>query len=340
MAQGGNEHRALLRAMYARWLKHRTILEAYRVRPGDRRTTPPPACDVEELFPELSGLFTTTVRLHPRYGDEPPMDASKLGGMFLWPAEEPWPVCSEHAIPLVTVMQLRAADFPEMPFPPGADLFQVLWCPRDHDFPEYQGMDWVDPKFFWRNRQEIAHAREDNPSPQEAYYDYVPFTCRLLPERVIEYPFVGDLPGDLAERIEKWEDQNLVRRKMNVFEHACEYEGELSVAYGTKIGGYPLLKQAAHSGLNCKCGRPMEHLLTIASMEWDGVGDRRWTPVEEQAIFASFRRAYDEWGEEHNTIFGALWNPTGINLGDAGHMQLFVCRHCLDWSIVPIIECQ
>jgi hypothetical protein len=339
MPQRSSQHRERLRTSYAQWLKRRTVLEAYRVKPEARRTTPPPAYDVVGLFPELVGQSATTVRLHPRYGDEPPLHASKLGGTFLWPTEEPWPVCPAHEIPLVSVLQLRADDFPEMPFPPGADLFQMLWCPHEHDdVPECQDkpcpMYWADPRFYWRSCAGIAHARPDNPLPQEAYYEYVPFTCRLLPERAIEYPSVYDLPEGLVERIYEWQDQNLGPDG----KHACDYEGELSVAPGTKIGGYLHWIQFPWVPA-CKCGRPMEHLLTVATVEWDGVGDRRWTPREEQGVFASFPSTWDKWSDRHKEIFSALWNPTGLSLGDGGHMQLFVCRHCGDWPIVPNIEC-
>jgi hypothetical protein len=280
-----------------------------------------------------------TVRLHPRYGDEPPLDASKLGGTFLWPAEEPWPICPAHDIPLVTVLQLRAADFPEMPFPPDADLFQVLWCPREHDdvpkcLRQPCPMYWADPSFFWRNRQEITHPRPDNPPPQDAYYEYVPVACRLLPERVIEYPSVYELPKDLVQRIYQWQGENLDEDGMQ----AWEYERQLSVAPGTKIGGYLEWIQFPWIPA-CQCGRTMEHLLTIATVEWDGIVDRRWTPKEEQEILAAFPGTRDEWDEGHKAIKAALWIPTGLNLGDAGHMQLFVCRHCGDWPIVPSIEC-
>ncbi len=339
MSQCDNEHRDRLRTSYAAWSKHRTILEAYRVRPGDRRTTPPPPCCVSKLFPELAGRAATAVRLHPRYGDEPPADASKLGGTFLWPAGEPWPVCPAHEIPLVTVLQLRAGDFREMPFPDGADLFQMLWCPREHDdVPECREklcpMSWADPRFYWRNSQEIARPRPDNPPPQEAYYEYVPFPCRLLPERVIEFPSVYDLPDDVRRRIFEWEDQHLGPDG----KHVCEYEAELSAAFGTKVGGYIQWIQFPWEPA-CECGRPMEHLLTVASVEWNGVRDRRWTPSEEQEVFAAFPGGFDEWEEWHKAIFGALWNPTGLTLGDAGQMQLFVCRRCDRWPIVANIEC-
>ena len=87
-------------------------------RSGGRRTHA--ACDlyrfkgedVLAVAPELNGLTKVAVRLHPRYSEEPAADRSKLGGHFLWPAAEPWPVCDEHGIPHVPVLQLRSEDAP------------------------------------------------------------------------------------------------------------------------------------------------------------------------------------------------------------------------------------
>lgn len=195
-------------------------------------------------------------------------------------------------------------------------------------------MYWADPRFYWRNRQEITRPRPDNPPPHEPYYEYVPFPCRLLPERVIEFPSVYDLSEDVVQRISQWEDQNRGPDEM----HGCEYEGELSVAIGTKIGGYIHWIQFPWQPA-CECGRPMEHLLTVATVEWDGIIDRRWTPMEEQVILESLPRRWEQMDEESKAIHGALWNPTGLNLGDGGQMALFVCRHCGRWPIVPGIEC-
>src|SRR5436190_1776608 len=75
-----------------------------------RCTTPAPPVNVEAALPCLRGKAKTTVRLHPRPG-EAAVDASKIGGMFLWPKKEPWPVCPIHNnIPYVTALQLRKDD--------------------------------------------------------------------------------------------------------------------------------------------------------------------------------------------------------------------------------------
>jgi hypothetical protein len=57
--------------------------------------TPPPPLDISTVFPELSALAAPTVRLHPRAG-RPGIRASSLGGPLLWPAGEPWPVCTRR----------------------------------------------------------------------------------------------------------------------------------------------------------------------------------------------------------------------------------------------------
>lgn len=58
------------------------------------RTTPKRPLDVEALFPELAAHRGTTTRLHPRPG-RPEVRDSSVGGPLLWPADEPWPVCTE-----------------------------------------------------------------------------------------------------------------------------------------------------------------------------------------------------------------------------------------------------
>lgn len=57
-------------------------------------TTPPRPVDITQHFPELGQHSLTATRLHPRPG--PPTTAdSSIGGPLLWPADEPWPVCTD-----------------------------------------------------------------------------------------------------------------------------------------------------------------------------------------------------------------------------------------------------
>jgi hypothetical protein len=57
------------------------------------RTTPERPVDAEALFPGLAGYRRTGTRLHPRRGTPTSRDSS-VAGPFLWPAGEPWPVCT------------------------------------------------------------------------------------------------------------------------------------------------------------------------------------------------------------------------------------------------------
>ncbi len=134
---------------------------------GPKRTTPPPRVDVREALPELAGRARTTVRLHPRRlakGETRPAGESKLGGTFLWPADEPWPKCTFHEIPWVGVLQLRAADFPELAFRPGTDLLQLLWCPQSGhgDYPS------PEPVLVWRDSTKITRPLAEFPRPHLA----------------------------------------------------------------------------------------------------------------------------------------------------------------------------
>ncbi|MCA9070394.1 MAG: hypothetical protein KDA84_15790, partial [Planctomycetaceae bacterium] len=65
---------------------------------------------------------------HPRPGTAP-RDASKIGGVFLWPRKEPWPTCPEHDdCPFVPALQLCKNDIPRITkFKGNSDLRQVLW---------------------------------------------------------------------------------------------------------------------------------------------------------------------------------------------------------------------
>ncbi|WP_411079292.1 hypothetical protein [Streptomyces sp. cmx-18-6] len=88
------------------------------------RTTPPRPLDVEALFPALAAHRRTATRLHPRHG-APGVGDSSVAGPLLWPADEPWPVCtavhpegSGHSLPEVRLRRrilddARGRDFTE-----------------------------------------------------------------------------------------------------------------------------------------------------------------------------------------------------------------------------------
>ena len=195
-------------------------------------TTPPPMLDVVKDFPELAPFARTTVRLHPRRARDGAVDASKMGGEFLWPADEPWPAYDEMrvdrfvqqllgeggtpgarripegmSIPFAPILQLRAEGFPEMPFPPGADLFQLLWFPYQLEIPEGQKCpdSSLDFRVYWRDAASIAAPRASNPRMvKNSHQGYFAPPCILHPERVVENPNSQDLDPKLERRIDRW----------------------------------------------------------------------------------------------------------------------------------------
>ncbi len=330
------------------------------------RTTPPPPLDVTSVFPELGPLARQAVRLHPRAGAPGPNDSS-LGGPLLWPADQPWPACQEphdrcerfpvppnitswdQAVqwgraagvgvlrqgdgpiyaerwyyqspevpsPMTGVLQLRARDVPELPFPEHTDLFQLLWCPNQHAAPWYGPR----PLTVWRRAAEVTEPLSAPPTPRfdEELFgpDYVPLSCVLHPERVVEYPHRYSLPAELVERIEQWDER-----------HDDLYWAELSTAPGTKVGGHPRWIQEPQWP-QCRCGRRMQHLLTIASDEFGARG--RWLPLEDRddPTIATSRPVL---GQER-------WPPHGLMLGDLGSLYLFTCVVCVERPLAGTMQC-
>ncbi|MFI9269663.1 DUF1963 domain-containing protein [Kitasatospora sp. NPDC052896] len=285
------------------------------------RTTPPRPVDVETLFPEVSPYRRDTVRLHPRAGD-PGVRDSSVGGPLLWPRSQPWPHCHDDhphtafappqpgAIPLVPVLQLFAADVPELPFPAGTDVLQVLWCPFDHE------AGYVPrPERYWRDGSACDGEPGTPPRPIGADDDYLPDPCVLHPERTADYPN-WDLPEEVAEALEERFDRLEE-------ETGWSYWSHLSVADGIKVGGYPTWTQEP-SWPDCPtCGQRMEHLLTVNSAEFDGESWRTWLPVEDIPATGT---VWDLPYQERTRI----QRPPGLMLGDMGGIYLFDCRRCPD----------
>lgn len=295
------------------------------------RTTQPPRFSVPELAPSLVALARETVRLHPRQGAEPAADASKIGGSFVWPADEPWPTCDlphpgwefgasgmtpitkPSGGPYVTVLQLRRDDVPELGFPADADLFQLLWCPNDHE-PLFGPVC----RAYWRRSAAIEPPYANAPRPMVADDDYLPAPCVLHPERVTEYPDPSELPDDAKERIYAWEAESGAQ---------AVYQYELSVADGTKVAGHVGWIQEPEIP-SCPNGHPMEHLLTVASAEFDGGSWPRWLAVEDDG---AWQAPYpDRW---------SVQNAAGLMLGDMGSLYVFICRACEEMPIASVAQC-
>ncbi|WP_416974424.1 DUF1963 domain-containing protein [Streptomyces sp. 4F14] len=223
--------------------------------------------DIAELIPDLAPLALRTTVLLPTAG-EPGVRESSAGGPLLWPAGEPWPYCAERghgippddernpfeAVPMVPVLQLFASDVPELAFPDGADVLQLVWCTLFHaDDPESA----VLPRLYWRNSAEILAGELllDAPAPQKGEYDeeFTPEPCTVTPTPVVEYPNY-DMPKDakpvVYPRIEEVEKQFGV------------YYTDVACALQTKVGGYPAWNQPARWP-SCERGHRMDHLLSV-----------------------------------------------------------------------------
>lgn len=191
--------------------------------------------------------------------------------------------------PMIGVLQVCARDVPELPFPDSTDLFQLLWCPNNHDAPWYGPL----PVAAWRHASSVTRPVSDPPqttfdTPLNAT-SYLPAPCLLRPERLVEYPHPFDLPETLRDRLQAWDSEQDTDRP---------YQRLLSTAPGTKLLGHPHWIQGPHWPV-CVCGRRMTHLVTIASAEY-GDGER--------------------W---HGVPTGS--SPHGIMIGDVGDMYLFTC---------------
>lgn len=282
-------------------------------------TTPPRPVDMEAFLPGIERFRAEAVRLHPRSGS-PGANESSVGGPMLWPEEEPWPHCDDvhpHTrfkphrdgdLPMVPVIQLFAADVPELPFPLGTDVLQVVWCPFDHD------KGYVPrPEIYWRRAFDVVQVLAPPAAPHGACSEYVPSPCTIDPERVVEYPS-WDLPDDALE------DQY---DALNDIEHATgwKYWSHLSVAPGIKVGGYPSWTQDPSWPLCPKCQQQMTHLLTIKSTEFDGESWRTWLPIEDMPSTGNVLGLPYE-------VRTQIQRAHGLMLGDMGGMYLFTCRNC------------
>ncbi|KIQ67319.1 hypothetical protein TR51_04545 [Kitasatospora griseola] len=211
---------------------------------------------------------------------------------------------------MVPVVQLLAADVPELPFPDGADVLQVLWCPFDHE----EGYA-PRPQVYWWDGSRADLEPTDPPRSDGAHHQYLPDPCVLHPERVAEYPS-WDLPEHLHDALEE-------RFEQVEEETGWSYEYHLSVADGTKVGGYPAWSQDPDWPHCPRCERRMDHLLSVDSAEFDGESWRTWLAVEDTpAVGTVWELPY----EERKSIQRAA----DLLLGDLAGLHLFTCTHCPD----------
>lgn len=282
---------------------HLAALAAGKVPPTAHFTTPQRPVNLLNVFPELKPLAKMTVRLHPRYSDEPAADQSKLGGAILWPASEPWPVCEAFKIPYQPVLQLLADDAPnQLQFKPGSDVLQLLWSPREHD-----GLGGPKPVAVWRSRKDVPPPFADPPPTANAFPGYLPVPCRFFPEPLLEFPdWHTAKVTPLREKVEAWIPPG-------GGDPVAEYE-RLSVAPGTKVSGYPKWVNPPNPPACDTCHRGMDFLLTLDTNEWR---EASWIPIEEA---------------NKPELKATSANAAGLTL-TGGSYHLFVCRRCPDWPV-------
>lgn len=297
--------------------------------PSTLRTEPPPL-DVTKRVPSLAPLAKTTTRLHPRRAIDSDRAASKIGGTFLWPRAEPWPRCddprhrtgvggrksvTEGVCPLlVGVVQLNARDFPQVPFPPDADLLQLLWCPTTEDVHDDAELF---PKVFayWRNSKAVSDPIDAHPLPDfmETIYNHYPVSCRFFPEEVREFP----RPAGLRPLPNHEEIHEALTADEEIWD---QYQGDLCACPSTKLGGHPYWIQNDDTP-TCVCGSKMEFLLQLSDWEYTNMDStRRWIPLAD-------RWAVDEW--QTNPAAEAVLRPQQFDFGNEVY-YFFVCSKCPD----------
>jgi hypothetical protein len=232
-----------------------------------------------------------------RFTDEERMALEKVS--FEVPGKPVGPV------PLLPIAQLYRHDIPGW-FAPlrspeeagqsGYDVAQVLWCPFRHA--AHDGGPAV--MVQWREAASVrAVGVPEEPELMEGD-GYLPEPCVLHPEEVVEYPYVGELPRGLYERIGQWEDTTGHR-----------YHYDLSIADGWKVGGWTSWSLTEPHPIRCVCGESMRLLLTVAGSEWTGTGS--WRPLEDEAA-TEFRE------------FPPRSAPTMVTIGRGYRLYVFVCE--------------
>lgn len=319
-------------------------------------------------MPWIGEYRRDAVRLHPRRADHDlPRNASKMGGLFLWPAEEPWPFCGEsdpatfhrptvegfrestkalmsieselglparsaldqeaamrvfeemiaaapdvtesHNLAYAPIVQLRRDEFPELPWPAGKDLFQLLWCPRVHFWGNNStlGGQSSGAKIFWRAEASIPNALTvwESSNQHQSLHE-----CVLNPEDILEYPQACYFDSAIDAWLERAYSELNPTEDSEASRRTWWYSYDIATAPGTKLLGHPQWVQNNETP-TCRCNRPMNLLLTCASQE--DHDSKAWN--------------IEPWRgsiEPHQT-FDQFDNPFGFRWGDWSNAYVFYC---------------
>ncbi|HRH45370.1 MAG TPA: DUF1963 domain-containing protein [Pyrinomonadaceae bacterium] len=282
--------------------------------------------EILELIPSLKEKTKNSIRVLPQQGDEPAVNATKIGGLFLWSENENWFCCdviedslmedyfkdyptdsesqtgdwnfgyyklqicevghSKHNDAFVPILQIRAEDIPLMRFPHNTNIFQLFWCPRYHK-------ETYSPvcKIVWRNENEIENQLKIIPKASNPECELIPKPSAVILQEVEEYPNFWALSS---------EEKDLLTNEKREF-----YWKNLSPHEGIKVGGHPNWIQDPETPI-CNCNKEMEHLLTIGS-----------------DIFEDY--------PNHKA--------PGLVIGDCGSVYIFICYDCANLPIKTVFQC-
>ncbi len=215
------------------------------------------------------------------------------------------------ATPLIPLAQLFAADFPEITFPAGKDIAQVMWRGLfDHDSIEV----------FWQDSADIIGIQQP-PAAElaEEFGDTITMSaCILDPERISDLPWYEELPPNVREQLvqcrpEPADTDDLAHNGARQYPPSLYYR--LSAAPGFKIGGSMNWSTNDVPDLICPdCKASTALLLQLDTYEWPpGQPDSHWRPREDSQLVP---------GTPH---YNLACEPTGLTIGRASHGGVFAC---------------
>jgi hypothetical protein len=317
------------------------------------RTTPPRPFDITELFPELRHHRRTTTRLHPRTG-APTAAESSIGGPLLWPADKPWPMCTDgedHHVGILLApatvrrsreihaaaaarpgftdeerAELAAGDVPEpeelihrpVPLVAVAQLYR-------RDVPDFLGPGDSDLlQVLWCP---LGHVDEDGAPRLQVFWRRTADFGRPL-AAAPEPPAVEEeyLPSPCIVHPEQVVDYRYeevlpadLRARIAAWEQGTDGPGYgvWSVVPGWKVGGLPSWRMTGPGTSDCRtCDAEMTLLFTVGFGEWDEEG--YWRPLEDPAELAD--------------------PMTGILIGRGFDWYVFVCPASFDHPIATVMQ--
>ncbi|MFC7428768.1 hypothetical protein [Nocardia tengchongensis] len=214
-------------------------------------------------------------------------------------------------IPLIPLGQLFAADFPEITFPAGKDIAQLMW----------RGLaDRNSIEVIWQRSTDITGIQ----SPPTAELDeefgstITMSACILDPERISDLPYYEELPHNIREQLVRWrpepEDTD-EQHHHGARQHPPSLYYQLSAAPGFKIGGSMNWSTSDMPDLICPdCKAPTSLLLQLDTYEWPPQQpDSPWRPLQDCQLVP---------GTPHYEL---ACEPTGLTIGRAGRGGVFTC---------------